>query len=197
MFGAVPGLQVISSYRRRWLLKDVIAGVVLTTLLVPQGMAYAELAGLPPITGLYTSILCLLGYAAFGPSRLLVLGPDSSLGPMIAATILPLIAANGDEKRAIALASMLAIMVAAIMILAAVAKLGFIADLISKPTMIGYMNGLALTILVGQLPKLFGFKVEAGGLIGELNGFVKGLASGEAVAAAAAVGIAGIVLILV
>ncbi len=197
MLGSVPGLQVISSYRRRWLARDVVAGVVLTTLLVPQGMAYAELAGLPPITGLYTSIMCLAGYAVFGPSRILVLGPDSSLGPMIAATILPLIAANGDEKRAIALASVLAVMVAAIMIVAAVAKLGFIADLISKPTMIGYMNGLALTILVGQLPKLFGFKVEADGFIGEVIGFVRGLANGEAVAAAAAVGIAGIALILV
>src|SRR4249920_1339764 len=160
-------------------------------------MAYAELAGLPPITGLYTSILCLLGYAVFGPSRILVLGPDSSLGPMIAATILPLAGANGDPKRAIALASMLAIIVGAIMTVAAVAKLGFIADLISKPTMIGYINGLALTILVGQLPKLFGFKVEADGFIGEVVGFVKGLANGEAVAAAAAVGIAGIVVILV
>jgi high affinity sulfate transporter 1 len=197
MFGWVPGLQAISSYRREWLAKDIVAGVVLTTLLVPQGMAYAELAGLPPITGLYTSILCLAGYAVFGPSRILVLGPDSSLGPMIAATILPLIAANGDEKRAIALASMLALIVGAIMILASVAKLGFIADLISKPTMIGYMNGLALTILVGQLPKLFGFKVEADGFIGEVTGFVKGLANGEAVAAAATVGIAGIVVILV
>ena len=197
MFEWVPGLQVISSYRRRWLLKDVIAGVVLTTLLVPQGMAYAELAGLPPITGLYTSILCLLGYAVFGPSRILVLGPDSSLGPMIAATILPLMAANGDAKRAVALASILAIMVAAIMILAAVAKLGFIADLISKPTMIGYMNGLALTILIGQLPKLFGFKVSADDLIGEITGFAKGLAHGEAVPAAAAVGLAGIAVILV
>jgi len=187
----------LSPFHREWLAKDVVAGVVLTTLLVPQGMAYAELAGLPPITGLYTSIMCLLGYALFGPSRILVLGPDSSLGPMIAATILPLIAANGDEKRAIALASMLAILVAAIMIVASVAKLGFIADLISKPTMIGYMNGLALTILVGQLPKLFGFKVEADGLIPELTGFIRGLAHGEAVGAAAAVGIAGIVLILV
>jgi high affinity sulfate transporter 1 len=197
MFGSVSGLQVISSYRRRWLLKDVIAGVVLTTLLVPQGMAYAELAGLPPITGLYTSILCLAGYAVFGPSLILVLGPDSSLGPMIAATILPLMAANGDPKRAIALASILAIMVAAIMIVAAVAKLGFIADLISKPTMIGYMNGLALTILIGQLPKLFGFKVSADGLIREAASFVEGLADGKAVAAAATVGIAGIALILV
>src|SRR6266699_908340 len=197
VFSWLPGLQAVRSYRRKWLAKDVVAGIVLTTLLVPQGMAYAELAGLPPITGLYTSILCLAGYAVFGPSRILVLGPDSSLGPMIAATILPLIAANGDAKRAVALASMLAIMVAAIMIVAAVARLGFIADLISKPTMIGYMNSLALTILIGQLPKLFGFKVEANGLIGETAGFVKGLAHGEAVAAAAVVGIAGIMLILV
>jgi high affinity sulfate transporter 1 len=197
VFSWIPGLQAVRSYQRKWLAKDVVAGIVLTTLLVPQGMAYAELAGLPPITGLYTSILCLAGYAVFGPSRILVLGPDSSLGPMIAATILPLMAADGDAKRAVALASLLAIMVAAIMIVAAVAKLGFIADLISKPTMIGYMNGLALTILIGQLPKLFGFKIEADGLIGEAVGFVKGLVHGEAVAAAAVVGIAGIMLILV
>ncbi|MGE5287746.1 MAG: SulP family inorganic anion transporter [Micromonosporaceae bacterium] len=193
---SVPGLRLVSSYRSQWFAKDIIAGVVLTTLLVPQGMAYAELAGLPPVTGLYTSIMCLIGYAAFGPSRILVLGPDSSLGPMIAATILPLLASSGDTERAIALASLLAIMVAAIMILAAVAKLGFIADLLSKPTMIGYMNGLALTILAGQLPKLLGFKVSAEGLIGDLIGFVEGLANGEAVPAAAAVGIAGIALIL-
>src|SRR6201999_888864 len=187
----------LSSFRRDWLIKDLVAGLVLTTLLVPPGMAYANLGGLPPITGLYTSILCLLGYALCGPSRILVLGPDSSLGPMIAATILPLIAAQGDAKRAVALASMLALMVGAIMILAAVAKLGFIADLISKPTMIGYMNGLALTILIGQLPKLFGFKIDSSGLISEAIGFVEGLASGKVVGAAAAVGIAGSALILV
>ena len=197
MLRKVPGLHVLSSYHRSWLPKDIIAGVVLSTLLVPQGMAYAELAGLPPITGLYTSILCLLGYAAFGPSRILVLGPDSSLGPMIAATILPLVAAQGDAERAIALASMLAIMVGVIMIVGAVAKIGFIADLISKPTMIGYMNGLTLTILVGQLPKLFGFKVEAEGFAGEVTGFVHGLVHGEAIAAAAATGIAGIAVIMV
>ncbi len=196
MFRLARGLSP-SSYRREWLIRDILAGIVLSTLLVPQGMAYAELAGLPPITGLYTSILCLLGYAVFGPSRILVLGPDSSLGPMIAATILPLAGADGDPKRAIALASMLALIVGAIMIIGAVAKLGFIANLISKPTMIGYMNGLALTILVGQLPKLFGFKVDADGFLGEVTGFIKGLAHGEAVAAAAAVGIAGIALILV
>lgn len=187
---------MVASYRREWLFKDVISGVVLTTLLVPQGMAYAELAGLQPITGLYTSIMCLLAYAVAGPSRVLVLGPDSSLGPMIAATIVPLVAAGGDDKRAIALGSMLAIMVAAIMIVASVARLGFIADLLSKPTMIGYMNGLALTILVSQLPKLLGFKVDADRFLSELTGFVKGLANGDAVGAAAAVGIVGIAVIL-
>src|SRR5215813_3684286 len=119
MFGWVPGLRAVSTYRRQWLAKDIVAGVVLTTLLVPQGMAYAELAGLPPITGLYTSILCLLGYAVVGPSRLLVLGPDSALGSMIAATILPLAGAGGDPSRAIALASVLALIVGAIMVLGA------------------------------------------------------------------------------
>ncbi|MFI8228193.1 SulP family inorganic anion transporter [Streptomyces sp. NPDC085900] len=192
-----PGLRILLAYRRDWLVKDVVAGVVLTTLLVPQGMAYAELAGLPAITGLYTSVLCLLTYAVFGPSRILVLGPDSSLGPMIAATLVPLIASGGDSARAVALASMLALMVGAITVLAGVCRLGFIADLISKPTMIGYMNGLALTILIGQLPKLFGFKTDADGLIGEFDAFVRGLADGKAVPAAVAVGGAGIVLILV
>jgi high affinity sulfate transporter 1 len=196
VLGSLPGLRAVRSYRRAWLAPDVVAGVVLSTLLVPQGMAYAELAGLPPITGLYTSILCLLGYAVFGPSRILVLGPDSSLGPMIAATILPLAGADGDPRRAVALASMLAVIVAAVMLAGAVVKLGFIADLISKPTMIGYMNGLALTILVGQLPKLFGFKIDAEGLTGEIAGFARGLAHGEAVAAAATAGICGIALIL-
>jgi len=95
----IPGVAVLRSYRAGWLRSDVMAGLILTALLVPQGMAYAELAGLPPITGLYTSILCLAGYAVFGPSKVLVLGPDSSLGPMIAACIIPLVAANGSRSR--------------------------------------------------------------------------------------------------
>jgi high affinity sulfate transporter 1 len=192
-----PGLAALSTeYKARWLPKDVVAGLVLTALLVPQGMAYAELAGLPAITGLYTTILCLVGYALFGPSRILVLGPDSSLGPMIAATILPLVAADGDPQRAVALASALALMTGAITVLAGVCRLGFVADLISKPTMIGYLNGLALTILVGQLPKLFGFSVDADGFLGEAAGFVTAVASGETVPAALAVGAGGLILIL-
>jgi high affinity sulfate transporter 1 len=179
-----------------WLRRDLVAGVVVTTLLVPQGMAYAELAGLPAITGLYTTILCLVGYAVFGPSRILVLGPDSSLGPMIAATILPILGSNGDPAHAIALASMLALLVGAVMIAAGVAKLGFVADLLSKPTQIGYMNGLALTILIGQLPKLFGFSTDANGLIDEAHAFIHGVSNGEAVGAAVAVGVLSLAVIL-
>jgi high affinity sulfate transporter 1 len=193
----LPGLRLVTGYRRTWLARDLVAGVVLTTLLVPQGMAYAELAGLPAITGLYTTITCLLAYAVFGPSRILVLGPDSSLGPMIAATVLPLVAADGDPARAVALASVLALMVAVIMVVAALAGLGFVADLLSKPTMIGYMNGLALTILIGQLPKLLGFSVDGDGLLAEFAGVVEGIAQGAAVPAAAAVGLGCVAVVLV
>ncbi len=193
---SLPGIRSLASYQVSWLRSDVVAGIVLTTLLVPQGMAYAELAGLPAITGLYTTILCLIGYAVCGPSRILVLGPDSSLGPMIAATILPIVGSDGSPARAIALASMMALIVGAIMILAGVAKLGFIADLLSKPTQIGYMNGLALTILIGQLPKLFGFSTDANGLINEAHAFVHGVASGETVGAAVAIGLVSLALIL-
>jgi high affinity sulfate transporter 1 len=192
----IPGVQMLARYEASWLSKDLVAGLVLSALLVPQGMAYAELAGLPPITGLYTSILCLIGYALFGPSRILVLGPDSSLGPMIAATILPLVGANGDPARAVELASMLAILAGAITTIAGIARLGFVADLLSRPTQIGYMNGLALTILVGQLPKLFGFSVEGDGLVHETVGFVKGVVHGDTVLAALAVGIVSLAVIL-
>ncbi|HEY7009209.1 MAG TPA: sulfate permease [Jatrophihabitantaceae bacterium] len=192
----VPGWALATTYRRAWLPKDVVAGLVLSALLIPQGMAYAQLAGLPPITGLYTSILCLLGYAVFGPSRVLVLGPDSALGPMIAATLAPLLLANGDPAKAIAMASLLAVMVGVIMIVAGLAKFGFVADLLSKPTQIGYMNGLAVTIVIGQLPKLFGFSVDANGLISEIHAFVTHVAQ-DANWVAATVGIASLAGILV
>jgi high affinity sulfate transporter 1 len=192
----VPAVAVVRSYRRAWLPRDVVAGLVLSALLVPQGMAYAELAGLPPVTGLYTSILCLLGYAVFGPSKVLVLGPDSALGSMIAATILPLVMAGGDPARAVALASLLAVLVGVLMTIAGLARFGFVADLLSKPTQIGYMNGLAVTIVVGQLPKLLGFSVDADGLLAEAKGFVVGLVNGDANATAAAIGVSALVGIL-
>ena len=169
----VPGLRVLRNYQRSWLPRDLVAGLVLCTLLVPQGMAYAELAGLPAITGLYTTVVCLAAYALFGPSPYLVLGPDSSLGPMIAAAILPL--AAGSVDRAIALAGMLALMVGLINVGAELAKLGFLADLISKPVRIGYLAGLAITIFFGQLPKLFGYSVDGDGLIDETIAFLQNL----------------------
>ncbi len=190
-------LPSLAGYQGRWVSRDIVAGLVLSALLVPQGMAYAELAGLPAVTGLYTSILCLIGYALVGPSRILVLGPDSSLGPMIAATILPLVGADGDPAKAIMLASALAIMTGVIMIAAGAGKLGFVADLLSKPTILGYMNGLALTILVGQLPKLFGFSVDADGFIGEAIGFVQGVIDGEVVLASAAIGLVSLAIMIV
>jgi high affinity sulfate transporter 1 len=192
----VPGLALLTSYQRAWLPRDIVAGLVLSALLVPQGMAYAQLAGLPVVTGLYTSILCLLGYAVFGPSRILVLGPDSALGPMIAATIAPLLLAGGDPARAVALASFLAVLVGVIMAVAGMARFGFIADLLSRPIQIGYMNGLALTIVVGQLPKLLGFSVDADGLIAETRAFFTGLVHGEANAIAAVIGISCLATIL-
>ncbi|WP_308121251.1 SulP family inorganic anion transporter [Paractinoplanes bogorensis] len=186
---------MVTTYEKKWLPRDLIAGIVLTTLLVPQGMAYAELAGLPPITGLYTSILCLLAYFVFGPSKVLVLGPDSSLGPMIAAVVVPMVMAGGDQEKAVALASVLALLVGIFMTVAAVAKLGFVADLLSHPTQLGYVNGLAVTILIGQLPKLFGFSTEGDGLFDDVKGFVTGL--GDTVPAALAIGAGGLAVILV
>ena len=164
----VPGLRLLRSYESSWLRPDLIAGVVLAAILVPQGMAYAELAGLPPVTGLYTTIACLVGYAVFGPSRVLVLGPDSSISPLIFAAITPLVLAGDDPGKAIVLAGMLAVMVGLIEIGLGLGKLGFVAGLLSKEVQVGYMNGLGITIIVGQLPKLFGFSTDADGFVDEV-----------------------------
>ena len=170
----VPGVRALRTYENPWLRKDLVAGVVLAAILVPQGMAYAELAGLPPVTGLYTTVACLLGYAVFGPSKILVLGPDSSISPMIFAALLPLLVA-GDPHRAIVLAGMLAVIVGLIEIGMGIARLGFVADLLSNEVQVGYMNGLALVIIVGQLPKLFGFSTDAEGFGPEVKAFFLGL----------------------
>ena len=190
----VPGLRTARHYPRSWARPDLVAGLVLAAILVPQGMAYAELAGLPPVTGLYTTIACLIGYAIFGPSRILVLGPDSSVSPMIFAAITPLLA-GGDPTRAIALAGMLALMVGLIEIGLGLGKLGFVADLLSNEVQVGYMNGLALVIIVGQLPKLFGYSVPSGSFGAELKSFVTGL--DQTVVAAVAIGAAALVVLLV
>ena len=191
----IPGVRAVRTYDRRWARSDVVAGVVLAAILVPQGLAYAELAGLPPVTGLYTSIGCLVGYAIFGPSRILVLGPDSSVSPMIFAALMPLLA-GGDVHRAIALAGMLAVIVALIEIGLGIGRLGFVADLLSSEVQVGYMNGLALIIIVGQLPKLFGFSTDAEGFGPELKAFVLGLDGTVGVALVVGLGVLAILLVL-
>ncbi|MDO8654088.1 MAG: SulP family inorganic anion transporter [Undibacterium sp.] len=173
----LPGLYTLRHYQSAWLIHDVVAGLVLTTVLVPVGIAYAVASGLPSIYGLYATIIPLLAYALFGPSRLLVLGPDSSLAALILAVVLPLSA--GDPQKAIALASMMALISGAICILAGVARLGFVTELLSKPIRYGYMNGIALTVLISQLPALFGFTIDADGLWHKMGGFIQAVLNGK------------------
>src|SRR4051794_38649818 len=173
---AIPGIATLKGYQREWLRSDLVAGVVLTAILVPQGMAYAELAGLPAVTGLYTTMACLVGYALMGPSRVLVLGPDSSVSPLIFAAIVPLVVATDSPNRSIELAGMMAVFVGLLLIGIGVSRLGFVADLLSKEVQVGYMNGLAITIIVGQLPKLCGFSTDAAGFVDELRAFFDTLA---------------------
>ena len=171
----VPGLALVRNYRRSWIRPDLTAGLVLAAILVPQGMAYAELAGLSAVTGLYTTIACLIGYAIMGPSRVLVLGPDSAVSPLILAAILPLLGASKDPATALALAGMLALLVGLIEIGLGLARLGFVADLLSKEVRVGYMTGLGITIIVGQLPKLFGFSTDADKFVSRVRAFVSHL----------------------
>jgi high affinity sulfate transporter 1 len=189
----LPSIRQIRSYRREWLRHDLLAGLVLTALLVPQGLAYAELAGLPPVTGVYATMVPLLVYALLGPSRILILSPDSALAPLIAATVVPL-AVAGDEQSRMALAAMLAVLVGAICIAAGIARLGFVTDLFAKPVRIGYLIGIALTVIVSQLPKLFGFSVDADDLLSGIREFVQGLDDTNGIALA--IGIGSLALIL-
>jgi high affinity sulfate transporter 1 len=173
----LPGLGVLREYQWAWLRDDIVAGLVLTTMLVPVGIAYAVASGVPGIYGLYATIVPLLFYALFGPSRILVMGPDSSLVAVILAVIIPL--SGGDPQRAVALAGMMAIVSGAVCILAGMARLGFITELLSKPIRYGYMNGIALTVLISQLPKLFGFSIESDGPLRNIAAIVSALMEGK------------------
>jgi high affinity sulfate transporter 1 len=192
----VPGFRLLRSYESSWLRPDLIAGLVLAAILVPQGMAYAELAGLPAVTGLYTTIACLVGYAVFGPSRVLVLGPDSSISPLIFAAITPLVLAGDDPGKAIVLAGMLAVLVGLIEIALGLGKLGFVAGLLSKEVQVGYMNGLGITIIVGQLPKLFGFSTDADGFVDEVRQFVTNLDSTDTTTLVLGAAVLAVLLVL-
>lgn len=189
----LPLMAQMRGYKPQWLVFDIGAGLALGTILVPVGIAYAELAGLPAVTGLYASIACLVAYALVGPSRVLALGPDSSLSPLIFAAIIPLMAVP-DPGQAIALAGMLALMVGAIQIGLGLGKLGFVADLLSQEVQAGYMNGLAVLIIVGMLPKLFGISVDASDTLDKLIAFMQGIADTNP--ASLAIGLGTLVILL-
>ncbi len=173
----LPGVQALRSYEPAWLRQDLTAGLVLTTMLVPVGIAYAVASGLPGINGLYATIVPLLAYALFGPSRILVLGPDSSLAPVILAVVLPL--SGGDPNRAVAIASMMAIVSGAVCIVVGMMRLGFVTELLSKPIRYGYMNGIAFTVLINQLPKLFGFSIDSIGPLRDIKQIAEAILGGQ------------------
>ena len=191
---SLPGVHLARHYRRQDLIPDLIAGIVLATMLVPQGMAYAELTGLPPVTGLYTTVAALIAYAVFGPSKILVLGPDSSLAPLIAAVVLPL--AAGDEAMAVSLAATLGVITGVVCILAGVVRLGMITELLSKPVRIGYLNGIAVIVFLSQLPKMLGFSVEGEGVVESVWQTIRRTLDGDARAAPLLIALGGLAVIV-
>ena len=190
----LPGLNTLRQYKSSWLRHDFVAGLVMTTMLVPVGIAYAEASGVPGINGLYATIVPLLAYALFGPSRILVLGPDSALASVILTVVLPLSA--GEPRRAVAIAGMMAFVSGVVCVAAGVLRLGFITELLSKPIRYGYMNGIALTVLLSQIPKLLGFSVTANGPVRQAWGIVSKILQGSTNPVALAIGGSTLVLIL-
>ena len=190
----LPGLRVMRSYQLVWLRHDAVAGLVLTTMLVPVGIAYAQASGIPGIYGLYATIVPLLAYSVFGPSRILVLGPDSALAGVILAVVLPLSA--GDPQRAVVLASGMAIVSGIVCVAAGLARLGFVTELLSKPIRYGYMNGIALTVLLSQLPKLLGFSVQTEGPLRQIWAIASSVLEGKTNVAALLVGASTLASIL-
>lgn len=190
----LPGVQTFLNYKLSWLTSDIAAGLVLTTMLVPVGIAYAEASGLPGICGLYATIVPLIMYALFGPSRIMVLGPDSSLAAIILAVLLPLSA--GDPQKAIALAGMMALVTGVVCIAAGLLRLGFITDLLSKPIRYGYMNGIALTVLISQLPKMLGFSIDSDGPLRNIISIIRSIFDGKANPAATIIGCSTLAIIV-
>ncbi len=190
----LPGLTVLKAYQLSWLPSDLTAGLVLTTMLVPVGIAYAAASGVPGVYGLYATIVPLLAYALFGPSRILVLGPDSALAAPILAVVVQV--AAGDPARAIAVASMMAIVSGLFCIVMGLLRLGFITELLSKPIRYGYMNGIAFAVLISQLPKLFAISIEERGPLRDIWSLIQAIADGQSNWYSFAVGAGSLVLIL-
>jgi SulP family sulfate permease len=168
--GLTPGVDVLRRYRRGWLRHDVFAGVAVAAYLVPQVMAYAAIVDLPPVTGLWTALAGIVGYAVLGGSRVLSVGPESTVALMAAAAIAPL--AAGDASRAMALTAALSLVVAGWCAFARLLRLGVVADLLSQPLLVGYLAGGAVLMVVGQLGRLTGTEVEGESILAQLRSFV-------------------------
>lgn len=189
----LSGVWALKGYKREWLRHDLVAGAALFALLVPAGMAYAQAAGLPPVTGLYATVVPLLVYAAVGPSRILVLGPDSALAPLIAAAIVPL--AAGSSEKSVALAGLLALLVGAIMMGGSALRLGTITGLLSKPIRLGYLNGLALFVGLSQLPAFLGIEAQGESIWEKLSFTFTAVVDGGTNVPALMLGLASLALI--
>jgi high affinity sulfate transporter 1 len=190
----VPAVDMLRRYESSWLRQDIVAGLVMTTMLVPVGIAYAEASGIPGINGLYATIVPLLAYAVFGPSRILVLGPDSALAAVILAVVVPLSA--GDPQRAVSVGGVMAIVSGVVCVAAGLARLGFITELLSKPIRYGYMNGIALTVILSQIPKLLGFSASADGPLRHAWAIAEKILGGSTNVTAFAIGGGALALIL-
>ena len=169
----VPGIALFTDYEASWWRPDILAAMSLWAVLIPQAMAYAQLAGVPAVYGLYTAFAAMIGYALFGTSRVLNQGPESAVAIVTAATLMPLVGGDGD--RYILLASALAIMVGIFAIMGGLARLGFITRYISRPILTGYIVGSAWLIVISQLPALFGITVDEDNYYTALGGIVRSL----------------------
>ncbi|HEY5877026.1 MAG TPA: sulfate permease [Ilumatobacteraceae bacterium] len=167
--GTVPGIGVLRRYRRSWLRSDVYAGIAVVAYMVPQVMAYTALVGVPPVAGLWTALAALLVYAALGSSRVLSVGPESTIALMAGTAIAPL--AGADPDRAVALAAALSLIVGGWCLVGRLARLGVISDLLSQPLLVGYLAGAAVLMIVGQLGKMTGTTVEGANLVAQLRSF--------------------------
>lgn len=166
----IPGLKWLLSYQREWLRGDILAGVTVAAYLIPQCMAYGELAGVQPVVGLWAILPPMIIYTLLGSSPQISVGPESTTAVMTAAAIAPLIASNGGNYAS--LVSMLALMVGIVCIIGYIARLGFLADLLSKPILVGYMAGVGVIMIAGQLGKIGGIKIEANTVFGEVSEFL-------------------------
>ncbi|SFU23974.1 Sulfate permease family protein [Paraburkholderia aspalathi] len=190
----IPSLAWVKAYRLGWLPHDVVAGVTLSAVLVPAGMAYAEAAGMPAVSGLYAPLAALLAYALSGPSRILVPGQDSALVALIVATVTPLVHDGGAHTAMLAAA--LALLPSAICAGVGLLKLGFVADLLSTAIRHGYLNGIMLTIVLSQLPELLGFSVHSETFVQQVRELVGGVLAGRTNVAAMTIGVLSLAMIL-